>query len=163
MALVLAIVALTLSACGAPSTGGTGGAAEPIKIGALFDLTGATAEVGTPYSIGEQAFIDWKNSQGGIGGRQLQLIHDDYAYQVPKAEELYSKYVTQDKVVAVAGWGTGDTEALKGKISGDKLPFISASYSAALANPSETPYNFLVGTTYSDQLIIGQKWALEDW
>jgi branched-chain amino acid transport system substrate-binding protein len=158
----LVIFVLLLAACGAAAAGG-GGSSEPIKIGALFDLSGATAEVGTPYSRGEQAFIEWKNAHGGVAGHTLELIHNDYAYQIPRAEELYWQYVNQDKVVAIAGWGTGDTEALKGKISQDKVPFVSASYSAALADPSQTPYNFLVGTTYSDQLIIAQNWALENW
>jgi len=158
----LVIFVLLLTACGASPAGG-GGSSEPIKIGALFDLTGPTAQVGRSYSLGEQLFIEWKNAQGGVAGRKLELIHNDYAYQIPKAEELYWQYVNQDKVVAIAGWGTGDTEALKRKSSEDKVPFVSASYSAALADPGQTPYNFLVGTTYSDQLIIAQKWAIEDW
>lgn len=148
-----------LAACG----GGGAASSEPIKIGALFDMTGPTSDVGKSYAAGERAFIEWKNANGGVQGRKLELIAADYEYKPPKAEELYTQYVTQDKVVAFAGWGTADTEALKGKITQDKIPFISASYSATLANPSETPYNFLVGTTYSDQLVIAQKWALEDW
>jgi branched-chain amino acid transport system substrate-binding protein len=172
---LMLVLALLLAACGGqqqpqpPATGGgTGGetpssGGPPIKIGAIFDLTGATADVGTPYSKGQIAFIEWKNANGGVAGRQLQLISQDYAYEVPRAEELYTQFVTQDGVVVFSGWGTGDTEALKGKISADKIPFISASYSAALANPAETPYNFLVAPTYSDQLIIAMKWALEDW
>lgn len=136
---------------------------EPIKLGAIFDLTGVTADVSNPYSEGQIAFIAWKNEQGGIGGRPLELIWADYGYEVPRAEELYTQYTAQEDVVAFSGWGTGDTEALRAKVSQDEIPFISASYSAELADPSATPYNFLVGTTYSDQLIIAQKWALEDW
>ncbi|MEF3273037.1 MAG: ABC transporter substrate-binding protein [Chloroflexus sp.] len=162
--IVLALFATLLAACGGGDGGGNGSASnEPIKVGAIFDLTGATADVGTPYSRGQIAFIDWKNEQGGIKGRRLQLISEDYAYQVPRAEELYTRFVTQDKVVVFSGWGTGDTEALRPKITEDKIPFISASYSATLANPAETPYNFLVAPTYSDQLIIAMKWAIEDW
>jgi branched-chain amino acid transport system substrate-binding protein len=153
---------MLLAACGA-TPADEGQSPEPIKIGALFDLTGPTAAVGKPYSLGEQLFVDWKNHQGGVAGRTLELIHNDYAYEIPRAEELYWQYVNQDKVVAIAGWGTGDTEALKGKLVQDKMPFVSASYSAALADPLQTPYNFVVGTTYSDQLIIAQKWAQEDW
>lgn len=42
--IVMAMVATILAACGAGGTGGGGGASsEPIKIGAIFDLTGATA------------------------------------------------------------------------------------------------------------------------
>ncbi len=160
--IAMTVLAMLLAACGGGGTGG-GASAEPIKVGAIFDLTGATSDVGTPYARGQIAFIDWKNEQGGINGRRLQLVSEDYAYQVPRAEELYTQFVTQDKVLVFSGWGTGDTEALKSKITEDKIPFISASYSATLANPAETPYNFLVAPTYSDQLIIAMKWAIEDW
>jgi branched-chain amino acid transport system substrate-binding protein len=164
---LLLVLALTIVACGqtpaAQSTAADAAGGEPIKIGALFDLTGPTSDVGKFYSEGIIAYVDWKNAQGGVQGHKLELIHADYAYQLPKAEELYTKYVTQDKVVAFSGWGTADTEALKGKITQDKIPFVSASYAATLGDPAQTPYNFLVGTTYGDQLIIAQKWALEDW
>jgi branched-chain amino acid transport system substrate-binding protein len=174
MLTLLLALALALAACGqqapTPAPGGaTGGGAapapsgEPIKIGAIFDLTGATADVGTPYSKGQIAYIDWRNANGGVAGRPLQLISQDYAYEVPRAEELYTQFVTQDGVVVFSGWGTGDTEALKGRISEDQIPFISASYSAELADPAKTPFNFLVAPTYSDQMIIAMKWALEDW
>ena len=158
---LLLMLAMLLVACGGGSE--SGGADSPVKIGAIFDVTGATSDVGKPYSDGIKTFVQWKNENGGIEGRPIELISDDYGYQVPKAEELYTQYVTQDKVVAFSGWGTGDSEALKGKISEDKIPFISASYSVNLADPSETPYNFLVGTSYSDQLIIAQKWAIDEW
>ncbi len=171
---LLLLLAMLLAACGGgePEAGGetagneggeTAGSSDPIKIGAIFDLTGATADVGKPYSQGQVAYIDWLNANGGVAGRQIDFIHSDYSYQVPRAEELYTQYVTQDQVVAFSGWGTGDTEALKTRISEDQIPFISASYSANLANPGETPYNFLVAPTYSDQLIVAQMWALEDW
>lgn len=164
---LLLTVAMLLSACGGSGEGdGSGegeGSEEPIKIGAIFDVTGPTSDVGKPYSEGIKSFVKWKNENGGIEGRQIELISDDYGYKVPRAEELYTQFVTQDNVVAFSGWGTGDSEALKGKVSEDKIPFISASYSIQLGNPAETPYNFLVGTNYSDQLVIAQKWALEDW
>ncbi|NTU83595.1 MAG: ABC transporter substrate-binding protein, partial [Chloroflexales bacterium] len=135
---------------------------EPIKVGAIFDLTGPTADVSKPYSQGVIAFVDWKNANGGVAGRPIELISQDYAYDTAKAEELYTQFVGEN-VVAFSGWGTGDTEALKNKITQDKIPFISGSYSAALANPAETPYNFLTAPTYSDQLVVAMKWALEDW
>ncbi|WP_129632732.1 ABC transporter substrate-binding protein [Candidatus Oscillochloris fontis] len=135
---------------------------EPIRIGAIFDLTGATADVSTPYSQGQKAFIEWKNANGGIAGRPIELLSQDYAYDVAKAEELYTQFVGEG-VVAFSGWGTGDTEALRPKVTNDQMPFISASYSAELTDPANTPYNFLTAPTYSDQLVIAMKWALEDW
>ena len=134
-----------------------------IKIGAIFDLTGPTSDVGTPYSEGARAYVDWVNSEGGIGGMEVELLWEDYAYSVPNAENLYTQFVEQG-VIAFSGWGTGDSEALRGRIAEDEIPFVSASYSAALNDPSDSaPYNFLVGTTYSDQLVIMLQYMMEQW
>lgn len=160
--LVLLVVMLGLAACAAGGGGGGASSSEPIKVGAIFDLSGATSDVGTPYGDGVQGYVKWLNDKGGIDGRKIELLYQDYAYEVPKAEQLYTQFV-QDGAIAFMGWGTGDTEALRGKIAEDKIPFMSASYSHILGDPAEAPYNFLVGTSYSDQLISAMKWILEDW
>ena len=109
-----------------------------------------------------KAYVEWKNASGGIEGRPIDLSSADYAYKVDQAETLYTQY-TQEGVVAFEGWGTGDTEALRTKVAADKIPFMSASYSAALVSMTDAPYNFLIGTTYSDQAIIAMTWAMDDW
>lgn len=156
---VLVFAAVLLSAC---AGGGAPADTTPIKIGAIHDLTGATADVGTPYAEGLKGYVEWRNANGGINGHPIELISADYAYKVDVAEQLYTQYV-QEGVVAFQGWGTGDTEALRSKIAADKIPFMSASYSANLLDMSAAPYNFLIGTSYSDQAIIGLRWALDDW
>lgn len=157
--LFLFVLLFALAAC---SSGGDTGDKAPIKIGGIHDLTGATSDVSTPYADGMKDFVAWKNANGGIEGHQIELISADYAYKVDIAEQLYTQYV-QEGVVAFQGWGTGDTEALRTKIAADKIPFMSASYSTALLDMSAAPYNFLVGTSYSDQAIIAIQWALDDW
>lgn len=131
----------------------TGGEAtgDPIKVGAIFDLTGATSDVGTPYADGVKAYVEWLNGNGGVEGQPIELLNADYAYDVAQAEQLYSQYASED-VVAFSGWGTGDTEALRPKITNDEIPFVSASYSEELVDPAETPYNFVAALTYSDQM-----------
>jgi branched-chain amino acid transport system substrate-binding protein len=156
---VFVIASLMLTACGG---GGAAGGNEPIKVGAIFDLTGATGDVGTPYSEGVKGYVEWLNAQGGVEGHPIELISADYAYKVDVAEQLYSQYVSEG-VVAFMGWGTGDTEAMRTKIAEDKIPFMSASYSAALLDMEAAPYNFLIGTSYSDQAIIAIRWAIDDW
>lgn len=133
--------------------GGGGADGDPIKIGAIFDRTGATSDVGAPFGDGVLAYAEWLNDNGGIDGRPLEVLHADYAYDVAQAEQLYSQYTSED-VVAFSGWGTGDTEALRPKITDDEIPFISGSYSEELRDPAETPYNFVVALTYSDQMRI---------
>ncbi len=115
---VLAALSLGLTAC-APGGGGgdSGGNSEgPIKIGVIADLTGATGDVGNPYNKGMMAYVDWLNGKGGIDGRKIDATSKDYAYDVPTAERLYKEYVN-DGVVAIQGWGTGDSEALMNKVS----------------------------------------------
>ncbi len=125
-------------------------------------MTGATADVSTPYSEGVKGYVDWTNANGGVDGHPIELISADYAYKVDQAEQLYTQYVSEE-VVAFMGWGTGDTEALRTKVAEDMIPFMSASYAETLINLEEAPYNFLVGTSYSDQAIISARWAFDDW
>lgn len=127
-------------------------AADTIKVGGLWDLTGVTADVSKPFAEGVQAAIALTNEKGGINGKKIELINVDYAYKIPQATAAYKKFVEQDKVIMINGWGTGDTEALKDTISKDKIPYISASFSGHLTDPAKTPYNFFVGASYSDQI-----------
>lgn len=154
---LIATSALVLSACG----GGDADADGPIKVGIIADLTGGTGDVGKPYNEGMLAYIDWRNSEGGIEGRKIDPDSNDYAYEVPKAEQLYKQYIN-DGVVAIQGWGTGDTEALSGSVGNDELPFMSGSFAEPLTDPEEAPYNFVVAATYSDQMRIALNWINED-
>ncbi len=160
------ILAMTVAGCGGVvgggDEGGDGGSTEgPIKIGILADLTGATGDVGTPYNEGMLAYVDHLNANGGIDGREIEAISNDYAYEVPEAERLYKQYVSEG-VVAIQGWGTGDTEALVQDVARDELPFISASYAEPLTDPEEAPYNFIVAATYSDQMRIALDWIASE-
>ncbi|WLR49402.1 ABC transporter substrate-binding protein [Halobacillus litoralis] len=147
--------------------GAAGGDAEAadgdtVKIGALFDITGGTGDVGTPYSEGEKAYYEYLNSQGGIDGTQVELIGDDYAYDMAKGQRLYQELRDKDNVSAILGWGTADTEALRQQVANDQLPYFSASYSENLKNLEESPYNFLTAATYSDQGRAVVKWIKEN-
>ena len=159
---IIPAVLLTLAtACGGDAGNADDAAPDAIKVGAIFDLTGPTADVGADYADGMRGFVDWINMQGGIEGRPVELIYQDYAYQVPRAEQLYTQFVAEG-VVAFMGWGTGDTEALRLRIAEDRIPFSSASLSHVLGDPSEAPYNFLVAPSYSDQFRIALDWIAEN-
>ena len=132
-------------------------AASPIKIGAIFDRSGPTSDVGVPYSDGVNAYVAYINSKGGIKGRKIQLLSQDTSYNVARSEAFYQQLRTSG-IVAISGWATADTEAFKARVAADKLPYVSASYAESVANPSETPYNFFIAPSYSQQMRIALKW-----
>jgi branched-chain amino acid transport system substrate-binding protein len=123
------------------------GAAQ-IKVGALNDTTGATSDVGKDYALGIAEAMHYVNDSGGVNGKEVKLYQFDYGYRIPEALTKY-KLFRRLKVVAVLGWGTGDTEALSATITKDKMPYVSASYSGHLTNPAKTPYNLFAATDYS--------------
>ncbi|OAN50470.1 ABC transporter substrate-binding protein [Magnetospirillum moscoviense] len=143
-------------------------AADPIPVGHIADLTGATGSVGKPYAQGIADAMKYINSKGGVGGRTLAFETTDYAYEVPRAMAHYKKLLDQ-KVVAIQGWGTGDTEALVSFVAKDTIPYFSASYSGHLTDPQgktsakASPYNFFYGPSYSDGCRALVEWAADDW
>ena len=137
-------------------------AAGTIKVGHLADLTGPTGDVGKPYAEGVQAYKDYINAHGGINGKTIDMQMFDYAYDKNKAINQYKK-LKEDKVVAIEGWGTGDTEALSGFVSADKIPYISASYSAHISDPKMAPYNFFAAADYTTALRAGLLYLKENW
>ena len=154
IAAMVAALAMVLS--------GVAFSAETIKVGHLADLTGPTGDVGKPYAEGVQAYKNYINAQGGINGKQIEMQMFDYAYDKNKAVNQYKKY-KEDKVVAIEGWGTGDTEALTGFVTADKIPYISASYSAHLTDAKKTPYNFFCAADYTTALRAGLLYLKEGW
>ncbi len=154
---------LAMAAVAGLVVGGSAFAADEIVIGHLADITGPTSAVGKPYADGVQAYADWINAHGGINGKKVRLLRSDYAYKIPEALNLYKKFKTVDRVLAIQGWGTGDTEALTKMVAKDKIPYFSASYSAHLTDPKKSPYNFFIAADYTTQLRAGLKYIMDNW
>jgi branched-chain amino acid transport system substrate-binding protein len=121
------------------------------RIGAIFDRSGPTADVGVPYSDGVQAYIRWFN--GSQKKFSLSLLAQDTGYDTGRSQAFYEQLRTSG-IVAISGWATRDTEAFKARVAADRLPYLSASYAESVARPSETPYNFFVAPSYSQQMRI---------
>lgn len=156
------LLVLLLGACAEEGTTEGSDGARKVVVGGLYDITGGTGDVGTPYAEGEKAYFEYVKDKGEIEGVDLVLNGKDYAYSIPEAQKIYQELRDKEKVSAVLGWGTGDTEALRQQVANDKLPFFSASYSENLKNLEESPYNFLVAASYSDQGRTVLKWIKDN-
>ena len=124
--------------------------AKQIKIGGIMDCTGATCDVGKDYAIGMEEAYKWINEQGGVNGKKIKYIWFDYGYRIPEAITKY-KLLKRLGVKVIMGWGTGDTEALSPTVNKDKIPYVSASYSAHLTDPKKSRYNLFFSSDYSTQ------------
>ncbi|MBM4273798.1 MAG: ABC transporter substrate-binding protein [Deltaproteobacteria bacterium] len=78
-------------------------AAEPIKLGAFFALSGPNAHIGTPTKLVAEMVVDKINKGGGINGRPLQLIIGDTESDPAKAATIAKKFIHSDKVAAIIG------------------------------------------------------------
>ena len=143
------------------SGGSTDSNAREVVIGGLWDLTGGTSDVGAPFAEGAEAYVEDVNSKG-IEGVNIKLIGKDYGYVIPEAQKLYQEHRDKAGAQAIIGFGTGDTEALRQQVAADEFPFVSGSLSENLKDTKESPYNFLVAASYSDQGRTLLKWIKDN-
>ncbi len=102
----LFVVCLLLSVLAA---GGLAQAADPIKLGAFFDLTGAGSAIGTPTKLVAEEVVKKINGEGGINGRPQELVIADDEGDPTKAAIIAKKFIESDKVVAIIGPTRTDT------------------------------------------------------
>src|SRR4051794_22850918 len=104
-----------LAGCGADN-GGSGasssGSGDTIKIGLNLELSGAVASYGTGINQGVQLAVDEINADGGVDGKQIQLVQVDNKSDGQEATNGAIKLTDKDKVVAIIGAATsGNTIA----------------------------------------------------
>jgi len=162
MAMRQKLLAATIAAAAAVLPA-QGRAQAEIKVGGIFDLTGVTGDVGKVFALGVEDAVAWLNENGGVNGKKVKLLAQDYAYKKDQAAAIYKRLVNDEKVLFIQGWGTGDTEALKEFVTQDRIPYFSGSFAAPISDPSKFPYNFFVAPTYSDQLRAWLEWVKKDW
>lgn len=103
LALVLASLMLVglLAGCGGGDT--TGGNSDTIKLGWMGSLTGEQAAYGTCESQTLKLLVEKKNAEGGILGKQIELICYDTKGDAQEAVNVAKRLCAQDKVCAIIG------------------------------------------------------------
>jgi branched-chain amino acid transport system substrate-binding protein len=101
---LLLMLALVASACSSDQGSGTAGSAQtPIKIGASLPLTGDFSQPGTAAQRGYEIWRDMVNSQGGLLGRQVELVIRDDASDQNTVVSDYNRLISQDRVDLLLG------------------------------------------------------------
>ncbi len=129
-------------------------AAAPIKIGALFAVTGPAAFLGEPERNSARMVIDEINKAGGVKGRKLELVAYDTAGDATKAVQLATKLIKDDKVVAIIGPSTtGETMAVIPVTEKEQIPLISCSAGSKITDPIK---KWVFKTAQNDALAVGR-------
>ena len=111
-------------------------AADPIKIGSVLSVTGPAAFLGDPELKTLQLYIEKLNKDGGVLGRQLQLVHYDDGSDASKANGFAKRLIDDDKVdIIVGGTTTGSTMSMVPLVEKAELPFISLAGAVVIVEP----------------------------
>lgn len=109
--MVLIVLTLLLSA-------GFVFAAEPVRVGVVYPLTGPIAAAGSYQKAGVEIARDKINAEGGILGNPVRVFIEDGANDPSQSVSAAEKLVTRDKVdVMIAAWGSSPTLAVSASVT----------------------------------------------
>jgi branched-chain amino acid transport system substrate-binding protein len=131
---------------------GSAFAAPPIKIGALFAVSGPASFLGEPERNTAKMMVDEINKAGGIKGRQLELVVYDTQADATKAAQAVNKLIKDDKVVAIIGPSTtGDSMAVIPIVEKAEIPMVTCAAGVKITEPVK---KWVFKTAQNDALAV---------
>ncbi len=101
-------------------------AADTIKIGAPFNITGALSSLDAPALNGAKLKVKEINDAGGVLGKKLDLVVYDTKTDPTVIASVASQLINQDKVVVATGFTDSDSVLALGPIFQQAgVPFIT--------------------------------------
>ena len=119
--LALMMTAAVFAGCGAKTS-------DTYKVGVNIELSGGVATYGQSTLQGVELAIKQVNANGGVNGKQVELVKYDNKSDPAEATTIATKLMTQDNVLAVMGPATsGSFKSTIPVALKNKVPVISAS------------------------------------
>ena len=117
-------------------TGSAADETKPIKIGAIFSVTGPASFLGAPESKTAKMLVDKINASGGVLGQKLELIIKDSGGKPENAVSFAKQLIEEDKVLAIIGPSTsGETLQIKALCEENQMILVSCAAADAIVNP----------------------------
>jgi len=108
----------------------------PIKIGAIFAVTGPASFLGAPEQKTVEMLVDKINAEGGVLGRRIQLVLKDSGASPEKAVSFAKTLIDEDNVLAIIGPSTsGETMQIKQLCEENKMLLVSCAAAEVIVNP----------------------------
>jgi branched-chain amino acid transport system substrate-binding protein len=127
---VAAASAMLVSAC--QGSGSAGGENEPLRMGAVLSLTGSYAPSAKYVEEGYKLWAKDVNSDGGINGREVELVFRDDQSDPATAATLARSLVDQEDVEFILGpYGSGATDTMAATLESLRIPMLGTIASDA--------------------------------
>jgi len=140
--LSILIVALVLIAPGCKESDDTseGGASAvdkpPIKVGAIFAITGPASFLGAPEAKTVEMFVEKLNEAGGVNGRKIEVLIKDSGARPENAISMAKQLIDEEKVLAILGPSTsGETMAIKNICQEGSTILLSCAAAESIVDP----------------------------
>lgn len=138
-------------------------AADPIKIGGAFNLTGGQASLDGPAKNGAQMAIDAINAAGGVNGRPLELVVYDGKTDPAVITSLASQLINSDKVSAVIGFSDSDPVLALGPTAQKAgVPFVTVGATSPKLPDQIGDRMFLACFGDNTQAAVGAAFAINE-
>lgn len=109
---------------------------EPIKIGAIFSVTGRSAPLGEPEKATAEMMVEQVNAAGGVLGRPVEVIVKDDKSDPTETALAAKDLINTEKVVAIIGPSTTEcTMAIVDICEQANVPLISCAAGAPITHP----------------------------
>lgn len=133
-----------------------------ILIGGVGPVTGEAATFGQSMKEGFELAVEEWNQNGGVLGKQIKFIYQDDKGDPTEAATVWTKLITQDKVVGIVGTAMSKCSLAGAPISQqNKVPMISPTST----NPKVTEVgDYIFRACFIDpfQGTVGAKFAYEN-
>ena len=109
---------------------------KPIKIGAIFAITGPASFLGAPEEKTARMMVKQINDSGGVNGQKLELVIKDSGSNPEKAVSFAKQLIEEEKVLAIIGPSTsGETMQIKKLCEENKMILISCAAAEVIVKP----------------------------
>jgi len=125
---------------------------EPIRIGIVIPLTGATSQFGATMSKAAQIAAEEINAAGGINGRKVEVLIEDDQSNPEAAVRAARKLIDVDKVVAIGGsYASSVTSAIASLCWESKVVLATSSGADSITKLPHQGYIFRTSPTVTLQ------------
>ncbi|WP_352419376.1 ABC transporter substrate-binding protein [Proteiniborus sp.] len=147
LAAILVLTMVILAGCGS----GSANSSSKIYIASANPMTGDSAQFGDMKVKAIQLAIDEVNAEGGIDGKQVELIVGDDTGNPKEAPNVAQKFAADNNILAVIGhWNSSCTLAARGIYEAVQMPVITDSVNKAVTDGT-TPHLFRISLTDTTQ------------